>query len=110
MGQGDLLFTPQARGYVSKQGKALKAEPLGRVLTAFLTAYFPRYVDYGFTAGMEAQLDDVSGAARRHSRAACRTMSNLCEPAELLPRLSMACCECIRVMTLAWDLHVLMSC
>lgn len=52
----------QARGYVSKQGKALKAEPLGRVLTAFLAAYFPRYVDYGFTAGLEAQLDDVSGA------------------------------------------------
>lgn len=50
----------QARGYVSKQGKALKAEPLGRVLMAFLTIYFPRYVDYGFTAGMEAQLDDVS--------------------------------------------------
>lgn len=51
----------QARGYVSKHNKALKAEPLGRVLTAFLAAYFPRYVDYGFTAGMEAQLDDVSG-------------------------------------------------
>jgi DNA topoisomerase I len=51
----------QTRGYVSRQGRALKAEPLGRVLTAFLAAYFPRYVDYAFTAGLEAQLDDVSG-------------------------------------------------
>ena len=31
------------------------------MLTAFLASYFPRYIDYGFTAGLEAQLDDVSG-------------------------------------------------
>lgn len=55
---------PQARGYVGKQGRALRAEPLGRVLTAFLASYFPRYVDYGFTAGLESQLDDVSGGHR----------------------------------------------
>lgn len=52
---------PQTRGYVGKQGRALRAEPLGRVLTAFLASYFPRYIDYGFTAGLESQLDDVSG-------------------------------------------------
>jgi DNA topoisomerase IA len=51
----------QTRGYVSRQGRALRAEPLGRVLTAFLASYFPRYVDYGFTAGLESRLDDVSG-------------------------------------------------
>ncbi len=26
-----------------------------------LEAYFDRYVDYGFTPGMEQQLDDVAG-------------------------------------------------
>lgn len=51
----------QARGYVSRKGRALRAEPLGRVLTAFLTSYFPRYLDYGFTADMESLLDAVSG-------------------------------------------------
>ena len=55
---------PQARGHVAKEGKALRAEPLGRVLTAFLTSFFPRYVDNGFTADMEGLLDDVSGLTR----------------------------------------------
>jgi DNA topoisomerase-1 len=50
----------QTRRYVRKEGKVLHAEPLGRVLTAFLAAHFPRYVDYDFTSGMEQQLDDVS--------------------------------------------------
>jgi DNA topoisomerase-1 len=56
------LCAPQDRKYVSKQGRALHAESLGRVLTAFLLAYFPDFVDYGFTSALEAQLDDVSGA------------------------------------------------
>jgi DNA topoisomerase IA len=55
---------PQTRGYVGRQGWALRAEPLGRVLTAFLASYFPRYIDYGFTAGLESRLDDVSGGHR----------------------------------------------
>ena len=33
----------------------------GRLLTAFLERFFPRYVAYDFTAGMEEELDDVSG-------------------------------------------------
>ena len=48
---------------MSKQGQALHAESLGRVLTAFLQAYFPDFVDYGFTSSLEAQLDEVSGAS-----------------------------------------------
>lgn len=111
----------QQRGYVRKEARALHAEPLGRILTAFLQAYFPQvgggwaewlagelarglgcwqepalaqaehgvpllrllassgslcsctryafahppcslqYVDYGFTSGLEEQLDVVSG-------------------------------------------------
>ena len=51
----------QDRKYVSKEGRTLHAESLGRVLTAFLQAYFPDVVDYGFTSALEAQLDDVSG-------------------------------------------------
>jgi len=31
------------------------------VLTAFLQAYFPNFVDYSFTSTLEAQLDEVSG-------------------------------------------------
>ena len=47
---------------MAKEGRALRPEGRGRVLTAFLQAYFAAYMDYGFTAGMEDQLDAVSGA------------------------------------------------
>ena len=35
-------------------------EDRGRLVTAFLTSFFERYVDTGFTAGLEEQLDDIS--------------------------------------------------
>ena len=34
---------------------------LGHLLTAFLERFFERYVAFEFTAGMEDELDDVSG-------------------------------------------------
>ena len=46
-----------------KEGKALQPESRGRVLTEFLLAYFPRYVDYSFTASLEDELDEVAGDA-----------------------------------------------
>jgi DNA topoisomerase-1 len=36
-------------------------EDRGRLVTAFLTNFFERYVEYGFTAGLENELDDISG-------------------------------------------------
>src|SRR5581483_116632 len=33
----------------------------GRLVTAYLTSFFQRYVDTGFTAALEEQLDDISG-------------------------------------------------
>ena len=36
-------------------------EDRGRLVTAFLTSFFERYVDPGFTASLEEQLDDISG-------------------------------------------------
>ena len=53
----------QDRGYVVKEGRALRPESRGRVLSSFLRAFFPQYVDYGFTALLEDQLDEVSGPA-----------------------------------------------
>lgn len=58
----------QSRKYVRKDGKSLHAEPLGRVLATFLQAYFPRWIDYGFTSSLEESLDRVSaGASDRHA-------------------------------------------
>ena len=49
------------RNYVRTEKNRFFAEESGRLLTAFLERFFPRYVAYDFTAGMEEELDDVSG-------------------------------------------------
>ena len=49
------------RNYVRTEKNRFFAEESGRLLTAFLERFFPRYVAYEFTAGMEEELDDVSG-------------------------------------------------
>ncbi len=49
------------RNYVRTEKNRFFAEESGRLLTAFLERFFPRYVAYDFTAGMEDELDDVSG-------------------------------------------------
>mgnify|MGYP001108733479 CR=1 FL=1 len=49
------------RNYVRTERNRFFAEESGRLLTAFLERFFPRYVAYDFTAGMEEELDDVSG-------------------------------------------------
>ncbi len=54
------LTTLKDRNYVRLEGKALHPEDRGRIVTAFLESFFARYVEYGFTAGLEEQLDHVS--------------------------------------------------
>ncbi|WP_088309957.1 type I DNA topoisomerase [Novosphingobium sp. B 225] len=49
------------RNYVRTEKNRFFAEESGRLLTAFLERFFERYVAYQFTAGMEDELDEVSG-------------------------------------------------
>ncbi|VWX52026.1 type I DNA topoisomerase [Novosphingobium sp. 9U] len=49
------------RNYVRTEKNRFFAEESGRLLTSFLERFFDRYVAYQFTAGMEDELDDVSG-------------------------------------------------
>jgi DNA topoisomerase I len=49
------------RNYVRTEKNRFFAEESGRLLTAFLERFFPRYVAFDFTAGMEDELDEVSG-------------------------------------------------
>jgi DNA topoisomerase I len=51
----------QDRNYVRIDKKRFIPEDRGRLVTAFLSQYFERYVEYDFTAGLENQLDDISG-------------------------------------------------
>jgi DNA topoisomerase I len=55
-----ILQVLKDRGYVRLDKKRLIPEDKGRVLTAFLESFFARYVEYGFTADLEEQLDRIS--------------------------------------------------
>ncbi|HEY3144845.1 MAG TPA: topoisomerase C-terminal repeat-containing protein, partial [Dongiaceae bacterium] len=56
-----ILQTLEDRNYVRLEKKRLIPEDRGRLVTAFLTNFFERYVQYGFTADLEEKLDDISG-------------------------------------------------
>ncbi|MEE2688736.1 MAG: type I DNA topoisomerase [Pseudomonadota bacterium] len=56
-----ILKVLQDRNYVRLERRQFIPEDRGRLVTTFLTCFFERYVEYDFTAGLEQQLDDISG-------------------------------------------------
>lgn len=48
------------RDYVRLEKRALIPEDRGRIVTAFLASFFTKYVEFGFTAGLEEQLDEIA--------------------------------------------------
>ena len=59
-----ILSTLQDRGYVHRDGRALKPQELGFVVSDMMTERFPNIVDVNFTARMENELDDVASGER----------------------------------------------
>ncbi len=59
-----IISTLQAREYAVLDKKRFQPTDVGRVVSRFLTEHFTRYVDYGFTAQMEDELDEISEGKR----------------------------------------------
>lgn len=55
----------QDRNYVRLEKRALVPEDRGRIVTAFLENFFAKLVEYGFTAGLEEKLDDISAGSAK---------------------------------------------
>jgi DNA topoisomerase-1 len=55
-----ILSTLRDRAYVRMERNRFIPEPKGRIVTAFLTSFFRRYVEYDFTADLEEKLDQIS--------------------------------------------------
>jgi DNA topoisomerase-1 len=55
-----IIQTLLYKKYCELVNKRLVPTDLGKIVNRFLTAYFEHYVDYGFTASMEDELDNVS--------------------------------------------------
>ena len=50
----------QERKYVSIQKRTFIPESIGYLVVSFLRNFFNKYVEYGFTANLEEELDDIS--------------------------------------------------
>ena len=55
-----ILSVLQDRDYVRLNKRQFVPEDRGRLVTAFLTSFFSRYVEYTFTAELEDKLDEIS--------------------------------------------------
>jgi DNA topoisomerase-1 len=55
-----IISTLQDREYVEMDARRFIPTDIGKIVNRFLTDFFSRYVDYGFTAAMEDELDAVS--------------------------------------------------
>ena len=54
------------RGYVLKEGKALRPTDTGEVVSTFLEQNFAHYISDVFTAEMEDKLDDIANGTREY--------------------------------------------
>ena len=55
-----IISTLQDREYVEMDNRRFIPTDIGKIVNRFLTDHFHRYVEYGFTAAMEDELDAVS--------------------------------------------------
>jgi DNA topoisomerase-1 len=62
-----IIKTIQDRGYVHKKGSALVPSWVAFAVTGLLEQHFGRLVDYGFTAAMEDELDEIANGQEQRS-------------------------------------------
>ncbi len=55
-----IISTLQDREYVILENRRFRPTDVGRIVNRFLTEHFTQYVDYGFTAKLEDDLDAIS--------------------------------------------------
>ena len=55
-----IISTLQDREYVEMDNRRFIPTDIGKIVNRFLTNHFHRYVEYGFTAAMEDELDAIS--------------------------------------------------
>jgi len=104
------MSTVQDRGYVEKEGRSLKPSDLGFVVNDLLVEHFPDFVDVGFTAGMEDELDDVARGDRRWQPVVqefynplerALTLAKVAAPKQV-ETTDVECPECGRPMLIRW--------
>ena len=59
-----IISVLQERNYVRLESRRFVPEERGRVVIAFLVGFFDQYVQPGFTADLESQLDEIAAGSR----------------------------------------------
>ncbi|MSU76275.1 type I DNA topoisomerase [Patescibacteria group bacterium] len=59
-----IITTIQSRSYVRLEERRFFPEEVGMIVSDLLTNHFAQYVDYGFTSGIEEELDEISEGKR----------------------------------------------
>jgi DNA topoisomerase-1 len=55
-----IVSTVKDKGYAKYEKKRFEPETKGRIVTAFLSGYFSKYIEENFTAKLENQLDEIA--------------------------------------------------
>ncbi|HEX8756376.1 MAG TPA: type I DNA topoisomerase, partial [Steroidobacteraceae bacterium] len=63
-----IISTLQDREYVEMDNRRFVPTDIGKIVNRFLTEHFHRYVEYGFTAAMEDELDAISRGEEEWTR------------------------------------------
>ena len=56
----NIISTLVERGYTLLDKKRFLPTDVGRIVNSFLISHFEQYLDYGFTANLETELDEIS--------------------------------------------------
>lgn len=111
-----ILSTIQERGYVVKKGGKFYPTELGMVVSDLLVQNFADLFDVGYTARMEAELDEIE-EGRRHWRAALedfyekfkrdleRAAAEMADIKRLEEPTDQRCDKCGRPMVIRWGRH-----
>ncbi len=72
-----IISTLQDREYVEMDNRRFIPTDIGKIVNRFLTLHFTQYVQYGFTADMEDELDAVSRGEEEWTTAADEVLDAL---------------------------------
>ena len=78
-----IISTILSRNYVKREGKAFVPTPLGEVTNKLMLENFEKIVDYGFTAEMENELDEIENGKETMNRVLNRFWTDFSKQLEL---------------------------
>jgi DNA topoisomerase-1 len=104
-----IISTLQDRDYVERVGRQLRPKELGFLVTDLLTEHFADFVDVGFTAGMEEELDEIASGERhwqpvveQYYGPLVEAVSKAAEAPAIQEQTNETCHECGAPMVIRW--------